>query len=719
MKTIFRSLEALPIRHLAKHPDVALAVLVGAVVGMMILPLPPAVLDVLLATNIALAALVLVTALMSDRALSLSTFPSLLLMTTLFRLALNVSTTRMILSTGSAGAVVEAFGRFVVRGDVVVGLVIFLVITLVQFLVVGKGAERVAEVGARFTLDAMPGKQMSIDAALRSGALTEEEAQARRDELGRESQFYGAMDGAMKFVKGDAIAGLIITALNLIAGLVIGATRHGLTIGESLEIYSLLTVGDGLVSQIPALLITLAAGVLTTRVEGGHTKRALGLSLKEELVGRPKVLLVGAGFALVLGLVPGLPLVPFATIAVVLGGIALRLRTRELRVAARSKEDAAFKASLDEKLAQAKAQRAQADGVAPAVPPIGVDLDPRLSEALGFSPGVPDQATELLGVLVPQLRDALYLETGIRFPGIRVRSNVPDLAPGTCVIRIKDVPVIEEVVDIDRAMAVETPERLKRFGVEVKPATHPLAGIEVGLVPLSAQAPLEAAGVPTWSPAGVVALILAAQLKRYAPSFVGLQETAEMVERLQKVYPALIRETVPKVVTIPQLTDVLRRLVDEGVSIRDLKTILECLADRGVHEMDGVMLTEAVRAAMSLQLGHSFAGVSGRLSVVLLDPEIEDTVRAGITHVAGGSYVALEPELRRGLLVAVARTLEPVVQAGVRPIVLTHAEIRRYVRKLLEEDLPDVAVLSFSELPAQLTIQPLGRVSLGEDALAA
>jgi type III secretion protein V len=686
--------------------------MVAAVIGMMILPLPAVLLDGLLATNLALAALILVATLMADRPLAMSTFPSLLLVTTLFRLALNVSTTRMILSKGDAGEVVEAFGEFVVRKDLVVGLTIFLLITLVQLLVIGKGAERVAEVGARFTLDAMPGKQMSIDAALRSGALTDEEAQAKRLELGRESQFYGAMDGAMKFVRGDAVAGLVICALNLIAGLILGVTRDQLSPSDALDVYAILTVGDGLVSQIPALLITLAAAVLTTRVEG--KKSGLAADLKEELIARPKVLFVGAGFALGLGAIPGLPLLPFATIAGLLAFAGGRIRAREQRTEETVRGTTSFQRSLDKKVQQAKAQQAAVDSVAPAVPPIGIDLDPVLSRALGFGVGLPDAETELLGLLIPQLRDALYLETGIRFPGIRVRSNVAELAPRTFVIRIKDVPVMEEAIAIDRALAIETPARLARFGVDTQPSVHPLSGIEVGLVPLDKQQALEAAGVSTWSPAGIVALHLIAQLRRHARSFIGLQETSEMLDRLAKVYPALVRETVPKVLSVRDLADVLRRLADEGISIRDLKTILECLADHAIHQNDGVALTEAVRASMALQIGHAYAGLSGRLSVVLLEPAIEDAVRSAITHVPGGSYVALEPELRRGLLRAVARTLQPVVQAGARPIILTHSEIRRYLRKLLEEDLPDVAVLSFSELPPQLSVQPLGRVSLSE-----
>ena len=714
------SLEALPTGPLSRNPDVILAFGVATIIGMMILPLPSALLDGLLALNMAFAALILISSLLSEKPLSISTFPTLLLITTLYRLALNISTTRMILSTGQAGEVISAFGDFVLRGDVVVGMVIFLIITLVQFMVIGKGAERVAEVGARFTLDAMPGKQMSIDAALRAGSVDDEDAQEQRDELGRESQFYGAMDGAMKFVKGDAIAGLIITALNLIAGLIIGVVRNKMGFAQAIEVYSVLTVGDGLVSQIPALLITLSAGVLTTRVASKDARATLGDNLKTELFTNPKVLGIGAVFALSLGLVPGLPFVPFAVIAAGLGIAAnAQLVKKRLLMRETASEAESFKQKLEEKVKQAKAQRALADSLAPAVTPVVLDMGAKLSAALGFEEGKADQDTDLISSLIPQLRDALYLESGVKFPGVKVRAYAPGVEAQSIQIRLKEVPVLVEKVLGDHSMAIESPGKLKRLGVEALPGKHPIHGGPISLIPLQLADAVEAAGVSVWSPGAVVTLHLASVLKKNATTFVGLQEVSEMIERLEKVYPVLVKEVVPKIVSLSQIVDILRRLVDEGVSIRDMKTILEALADYGTHEDDGVMLTEMVRASLSMQLSHTFSGNSGRLSVVLLDAPIEDLVRGAITHTSGGSYLAMDPELRGAVLTAIARAVQPVAKAGVRPLILTSAEIRRYVRKLIEEDLPEVAVVSFQELPAQLSIQPLGRVALDDDLMAA
>ena len=716
MKSPFRFLQALPIGGLSRHPDIVLAAGVTFIISMLILPLPSALLDGMLALNLAFAGLILISTLMSEKPLQISTFPTLLLITTLFRLALNVSTTRMILAQATAGEVVKAFGEFVVRGDIVVGIVVFLVLTLVQFMVIGKGAERVAEVGARFTLDAMPGKQMSIDAAVRSGTIEEEEGQAKRDELDRESQFYGAMDGAMKFVKGDSIAGLIITALNLVAGLIIGVTRNGLALGDAAEIYSLLTIGDGLVSQIPALLITLSAGVLTTRVVSADSKTTLGTNLKDELLASPKSLGIGAAFSLGLGIIPGLPFLPFLIIA---SGLAVASYLRHVGPRVDGEDGDDFQATLAKRVKQAKAQVAQADRMVPGVPMVAVELDPVLSEALGFAAGADDQNTELIGSALPKLRDALFAGTGIRFPGVRVRSNAVNLERSSCVIKLKDVPIATAEIPTGMVMALEAPEKLARLGATGQPGVHPVSGIAVSFCDESQRADIEAAGVMVFSSAEVVALHIAKVLKKYSKDFVGLQEVTQMIDRLESVYPALVKEVVPKIVSITQLADILRRLVDEHVSIRDLKSILEALAHCASHEIDGVTLTEHVRAALSLQLAHTHSGSSGRLSVMLLEPMIEESVRDSIQHTTSGSYLSLEPEMRSAIIGATAQALRPAIQAGARPVLLTTSEIRRYVRKLVEVELGDIAVLSFQELPPEMTIDPLGCITLPDELPAA
>ncbi len=713
MKQLTTALARLPLDAPARHPDVTLAVGVGAVLAMMILPLPAPLLDGMLALNLALAAVVLVAVLLSDKPLSISTFPTLLLITTLFRLSLNVSTTRMILSRATAGEVVQAFGQFVVSGDLVVGVVIFLVITLVQFLVIGKGAERVAEVGARFTLDAMPGKQMSIDAALRSGALEEEEAQAKRDELGRESQFYGAMDGAMKFIKGDAIAGLVITALNLVAGLIIGVSRSGMSFSDAAEVYSILTVGDGLVSQIPALLITLSAGVLTTRVASKDPQASLGGSLQSELFASPKVLALGASFAAALALVPGLPVVPFTVIAFGLAATAFALHKRQTKPEVLNAPKS-FDAQIAEKVKQAKAQRAQMDMMAPTVVPIAVELEASLAEHLGFGPGKKDGDTMLLGKLVPEVRDSLYNQLGIRYPGVRVRLGVAGLPRGGFAIRIRDVPVLQEVLPLDRCLVVEHPSKLRRLGIECEPCLHPLSGVPCGYVPASLESKVVAAGLSTWTADGIIGLYLSRVLVTNATRFVGLQETSEWVDRLAKLCPTLVQEVVPKIVTLGQLTDVLRRLVDERVSIRDLKAILEALAEFGSHENDAVALTEYVRCALSHQISHAHV-VDGLLSAVLLDFEMQDVIRSAIQYTPNGSFVALEPELENAIVTSIVSMVQPVLQMGKKPIIVTNVDVRRYVHKLIERRLPGLPVLSFQEMTGDVTIQPLGYARIPEE----
>jgi type III secretion protein V len=711
MKTFFSSVTPNSNMSAGKNPDVVLAAGVIGILALLIVPVPGFVMDGLIATNIALASVVLLVTLFSTESLKVSSFPTILLITTVFRLALNVSTTRLILAKGKAGAIVESFGEFVAAGDLVVGMVMFLVITIVQFLVIGKGAERVAEVAARFTLDAMPGKQMSIDADLRNGAISDEEAQQKRESLSRESQLYGAMDGAMKFVKGDAIAGLIITGLNLVAGLIIGISRLGMSFADAAQTYSVLTIGDGLVSQVPALLITLSAGIMTTRVAPEDTRDNLGHVLKWQLFSNPKVLGVAAGFSALMGFVPGMPTIPFVCIAAVLCSLMLKRMAGGGEDYARFEGEPTFEQTLEAKVQQAKAQQSAVDNVAPAVVPLCIEVDPALTAALGLDPQA-DAGSELISELIPQVRDALYSETGVRFPGVRVRANVRGLPERSFRILLKDVPVCESQLRVDGLLVMESADRVARCGVEVEKCEHPIRSGEASFVDFKAAEVLESMGLTAWNPSGVLALSLVKVLRKHTRAFVGLQEVSELMDRLEKAYPALVREVVPKVVTLQQLVDVLRRLVDERVSIRDLKSILEALADGASYETDGVILTELVRASLSMQIAHSHAGMGGEISVVLIDPVIEDTIRSSIQYNNGGSYLAMEPEISRSIIDAVVHSVAPVVKAGTQPVILTTNTIRRYFRKLIEAELPEVSVLSFEELPGELSIQPLGQVGI-------
>ncbi len=705
---------------LGRHPELLLAIGIGGILGLLVVPVPVTVLDVLLATNMAFAGLILAAVLLSERPLSISTFPTLVVISTLFRVGLNVSTTRSILSFGTAGDVVFAFGQFVAHGDFATGFVVFLVLTLVQLMVIGKGAERVAEVGARFALDAMPGKQMSIDAAIRGGAITEEEAEARRAELNRESQFYGAMDGAMKFVKGDAMLGIVVTALNLIAGLAVGVFRFDMTFIGAVETFALLTIGDGLVSQMPSLLVALSAGVITTRVASRVPHHDLGRTLGAELISNPKVLALAGGFAIAVGLIPGMPTLPFAAVggAVALGAGLLRWRPSTFGpVAAETGDESGLEHAFAERRKMAAAQKAVSDQLAPTVPVLGVDLGDELSTRLGFGRGQDDR-TALMVDWIGQVRDAVFGETGVRLPGVRVKSFVPGLGPNQAVFRVKDVPVSTAAVRPARAFAFASTDELRRLGVDAEPADNPVSAAPASTFDPHLTVHVRPAGIQVLCEAGVVAIHLLQVARRHLFELIGLQETAESLARLEKVCPELVRELVPKVVTVAQLRDVLRQLVRERVSIRDLKSILEGLGEHGAHIADIVTLTEHVRRCLSLQLTHQLAGPSLRLGVVVLEPVVEAMIEDAIVTVPSGGYLALEPELQSALLQGIAKAFQPIQRTGVAAVLITRARIRHYVHALLEVQgsLSSISVVSYDELRNDLIIQPLGCVRVEPSA---
>jgi type III secretion protein V len=639
---------------LSRYADLALAGLVVAIVGMMIVPLPTPLLDLLISVNIAAAVTLLLVAIYVSDALKIATFPTLLLLTTLFRLALEVSATRLILLRADAGEVIRAFGNFVVAGNLVVGAVIFLILTMIQFLVVSKGSERVAEVAARFTLDAMPGKQMSIDAELRAGHIDHNEARRRRAALARESQLFGSMDGAMKFVKGDAIAGIVVLAVNIVGGLVIGIVQRGLDASAAARTYTVLTIGEGLVAQIPALIISTSAGIIVTRVaseeEGGHLGRDIGL----QIMAQPKALAIAAGLLALLAVVPGLPTVPFLTLAVILGVIAWKL----LRAPAPAAEATAAGAG-GAAVARAGAPRGAPTDEAllsPLLTPIAVEVSAELGAYLdGF-------ATEV----VPRLRERLFAELGLPLPAVRLRVGAagPTLAEGKFVIRLNEVPLGRG--EIAR----------EEWGV---------AGARLG--------------------DAVLAL-----LRRYGHELFGLEEAQALLDALERTHPALVREVVPKLVSLVLFTDIARRLVEEGISLRNLRDILGALAEWAAHERDPVALTEHVRGALRRVITHRYAGDGGALAAYLLDPMIEDAIRDSVQKTATGSYLALEPQLSQEIVAAVGRAVGPGAFGGA--VLLTGAEIRRYVRRLLETDYPNLAVLSFQELAPEAQIRPIARISV-------
>jgi type III secretion protein V len=642
---------------LSRYSDLGLAGLVVAIVGMMIVPLPTALLDLLISVNIAVGVVLLLVAIYVTDALKIATFPTLLLLTTLFRLALEVSATRLILLRADAGEVIRAFGNFVVAGNLVVGAVVFLILTMIQFIVISKGSERVAEVAARFTLDAMPGKQMSIDAELRAGHIDHNEARRRRAALARESQLFGSMDGAMKFVKGDAIAGIVVLAVNIVGGLIIGVMQRGMDVAAAARTYTVLTIGEGLVSQIPALVISTSAGIIVTRVaseeEGAHLGRDIGL----QVMAQPKAIAIAAGLLALLAIVPGLPGIPFLTLAAILGLIAWRL----LRAPAAG--DAAAVARVGAPgAAHASTARAGEPSPAPVLTPIAVEVSGELGALIGpRADGDPGP----FGALVPQLRERLFAELGLPLPAVRLRPGTGGLAPTAFVIRLNEVPLGRG--DIPREAWGEATERL---------------GDEV--------------------------LALA---RRYGHELFGLEETQGLLDALERTHPALVREVVPKLISPVLLTDVLRRLVEEGISLRNLRDILGALAEWAPQERDPVALTEHVRVALRRAITYKHAGDAGVLAAYLLDPMIEDAIRDAIQKTATGSYLALEPQISRDIVNAVGRALGPEGASGA--VLLTGVEIRRYVRRLVETEHPRLAVLSFQELAPEAQIRPIARISVG------
>jgi type III secretion protein V len=645
---------------LARHADLALAGLVVSIVGMMIVPLPTLLLDLLISVNIAAAVTLLLVAIYVSDALKIATFPTILLITTLFRLALEVSATRLILLRADAGEVIHAFGNFVVAGNLVVGAVIFLILTMIQFLVVSKGSERVAEVAARFTLDAMPGKQMSIDAELRAGHIDHAEARRRRAALARESQLYGSMDGAMKFVKGDAIAGIVVLAVNIVGGLVIGILQRGMDAAAAARTYTVLTIGEGLVAQIPALVISTSAGIIVTRVaseeEGAHLGRDIGL----QIMAQPKAIAIAAGLLGLLAIVPGLPTVPFLGLGLVLGAIAWRLfKTPAPRAAEAPSVRAGAAAS-----AGARGDPAAELSYAPVLTPVAVEVGAELGARLGPAGGNPGL---FAGEVVPRVRELLFAELGLPVPAVRLRPGVPAAGETGYVIRLNEVPLAR------------------------------------GEIPRAA-----------WGEAGLrLGDAVAALLRRYGHELFGLEEAQRLLDALERTHPALVREVVPKLVSPVLLTDILRRLVEEGISLRNLRDILGALAEWAPQERDPVALTEHVRAALRRAITHKHAGDGGVLAAYLLDPIIEDTIRDAIQRTATGSYLALEPQLSRDIIAAVGRAVGPGGPDGPsRAVLLTGAEIRRYVRRLVETDLPGVAVLSFQELAPEAQIRPIARISV-------
>ncbi len=695
-----------------KYSDIVLAIVVVAIIGMMIVPLPTFLLDILLTINISLSVIIVLIALYIPSALQITVFPTLLLITTMYRLALTVSTTRLILSTGDAGEVVLAFGQFVARGNMVVGGIIFVILVVVNFIVIAKGSERVAEVAARFTLDAMPGKQMSIDADLRAGAIEMEEGRRKRRDLERESQLFGAMDGAMKFVKGDAIAGIIITVINIVGGLTIGVMQKGLAVGDAAKKYSLLTIGDGLVGMIPAILISTAAGIIVTRVGGEEEGSHLGKDIGGQLTAYPKAIAIAGGMLIGLALIPGLPKIPFfllgagaSTSAYLMLKKAKKIANGEVDEEEKGENGDAPPAAVEP--APKEPINPDSELFIPVVTPIVLEVSDAL---VSFVDSRQDNG-KFLFELIPFMRDGLFVELGVRYPGVRARGN-PGLPPGAYQIQINEVPVVTGQATLGHILVNDTADRLRLMNVQGFEAINPATRQPAAWVPEASKEMLESTGLTTWDVPGYMILHLAAVLRRYAREFLGVQEVQTMLDQLEKAFPATVKEVVPKVVSVLKLTDILGRLVEEEISVRDLRGILQAIAENGQTEADSVMLTEHVRSSLKRYVSHKYARGTNTLVVYLLDPQIEEAIRASIKRTSAGTHLALEPDIAQEIVQAVKNECGHLPPTAQRPVILTSMDIRRYVRKLLEYEFnPPFSVVSYQELSPELNIQPVARIS--------
>ena len=681
--------------------DIMLACLVVAVIFMMVIPLPTLMIDALIAVNIMTGMLLLMVSMYIPTPLSFSSFPSVLLVTTLFRLALSISTTRLILLNADAGDIIFAFGNFVVQGNFVVGAVIFLIITIVQFMVITKGAERVAEVSARFSLDAMPGKQMSIDGDMRAGVIDLDEARRRRGNVEKESQLFGSMDGAMKFVKGDAIAGLIITAVNIIGGITIGTTQHGMSAGEAVQTYSILTIGDGLVSQIPGLLIAITSGIIVTRVTTEESTN-MGADIGRQLLAQPKALMIAGSMMFLFAIVPGFPAPVFLVLAIVLLGTGFLLN-QMFKESVASGGEASVPAmapagqSADE---AARRKMGSTDDFSLTVPLL-IDVDASVEHAINAN---------VLNDELFKIRRALYLDLGVPFPGIHLRFN-DELKDGEYQILIQETPMATGAIRVGHVFCREQASQLDMLGIDYSNGEPFLPGSPTIWVEEANADQLQSAGLPILSVSQVLTYHLSFVLTRYASDFIGIQETRYLLTEMEGNFGELVKE-LQRVLPIQKITEVFQRLVSEEISIRDLRTISQALVEWGQKEKDTVLLCEYIRGSLRRYISYKYSNGQNMLPAYILTPDAEETIRNGIRQTSAGSYLALDPRVSQKFVDTVKETVGDLSRSRHRPVVVVSMDIRRYVRKLIEKDLYELPVLSYQDLTQEITVQPLDQINV-------
>jgi len=673
-----------------------LPVVIGVVliIVMLVIPLPSWLLSILIMINISLALLVLLVSMNMKEPLELSVFPSLLLVLTLFRLGLNVSTTRSILGTGEAGGVVETFGHFVIGGNPLVGFVVFIILIIIQFLVITKGAERVSEVAARFTLDAMPGKQMSIDADLNAGMISEKQAIDRREKIQREADFYGAMDGASKFVKGDAIAGIVITLINILFGIIIGMLQMGMSITEASQTFTLLTVGDGLVSQIPALMISTATGIIVTRAASTGN---LSEDITQQLFAFPVMLYVTGGTIAALGLITPINDVITMPIAILLGVGGYYL-SRAKHQAVRE-EMAPTEEELEDNEMKSPESVVNLLSVDPIEFEFGYALIP-LADT--------NQGGDLLDRIV-MIRRQLALELGLVIPVVRIRDNI-QLQPNEYCLKIKGNEVAKGELLLDHYLAISP--GMDDDLIEGIDTLEPAFKMPAKWISESAKEQAEMFGYTVVDPPSVVSTHITEVIKSYAHELIGRQETKQLIDHTKETYPILIEEVTPNPLSVGDIQRILAKLLKESVSIRNLPIIFEVLADYGKMTSDTDLLTEYVRQGLARQITSQYTVQEGLLRVLTLSGKVEKTMAEAVQQTEHGNYLSLDPNVSQAIVESIAKQTETLSFQEQSPIVLCSPAVRMYVRQITERYFPHMAVLSYNELEANVEVQSVGVVDI-------
>jgi len=681
----------------SRNTDFVLAIGVVSIIMVLVLPLVPVLLDVLLSMSIAVSILILFVSLFTIHPLDFSAFPTVLLISTLFRLSLNVASTRLILANGNeglsaAGAVIQAFGGFVVGGNYVVGIIIFLILVVINFVVITKGAGRIAEVAARFTLDAMPGKQMAIDADLNAGIIDDREAKSRRGKIQQEADFYGAMDGASKFVRGDAIAGLIITGVNIVGGLVIGVFQFGMDISSALNTYTVLTVGDGLVSQIPSLIVSVAAGIAVTKAS---VDEALSENLRVQLLGNSRALTIAASVIFGFSLIPGMPTFPLMTVALGAGTMAFflyrgRERTREVEA----------ETALADAAREAEEAPEDIEGLLP-IDRLGLEL------GYGMIPLVDAEQDGELLERIKSIRRQVALESGFIVPPIHIKDNL-ELAPGAYSIIINGVEVGSGEVMVEHLLAMKTGDVDEEMsGIDT---IEPAFGLPAIWINPENQERAQLAGYTVVDLPTVLSTHIIEVIKRHAQDFLGRQETQRLLDNFSKTEPKVVEELIPNVLSLGVVQKVMQNLLRERVSIRDLHTILETLADMGQVTKDPDLLTEYARQNMARTITRQYQTQDGTLPLIALSQEVEDQLAGSLQTTPQGTYLGIDPELAQTLLQTIEGELESFTVGNFQPILLCSPLIRPHVKKLTERFVPNLVVLSHNEISNDVRIESLGTV---------